>query len=122
MVLDAARDGVVGVLHCYTGSHALAEAALEAGWFVSFSGIVTFNKWTDEALIRLIPLERLLVESDSPYLAPVPRRGKRNEPAFVAHTIARVALVRGEAAETIADRTAENARRFFALAAVGVGS
>ena len=84
-----------GVLHCYTGSHALAEAALAVGWYVSFSGIVTFRKWTDDALLRLVPRDRLLVESDAPYLAPVPHRGKRNEPAWVSRTAARVAETRG---------------------------
>jgi len=69
---------VRGVLHCYTGSVALAEAALSVGWFVSFSGIITFKSWTDEALLRMVPDDRLLVESYAPYLAPVPHRGWRN--------------------------------------------
>ena len=104
-----------GVLHCYTGSHALAEAALAVGWYVSFSGIVTFKKWTDDALIRLVPDDRLLVESDSPYLAPVPHRGKRNEPAWVSCTVARVAHVRGVEASALGAQTAANAIRLFAL-------
>ena len=91
MVAEAGAAGVRGVLHCYTGSHALAETALGVGWYVSFSGIVTFKKWDDDALIRLVPDDRVLVESDSPYLAPVPNRGKRNEPAWVSFTVARVA-------------------------------
>ena len=73
MVAEAGAAGIRGVLHCYTGSHALAETALAAGWYVSFSGIVTFKKWDDDALLRLVPDDRLLVESDSPYLAPVPQ-------------------------------------------------
>ena len=116
MVVDAGRAGVIGVLHCYTGSAALAEAALDAGWYVSFSGIVTFRKWTDDALLRLVPDDRLLAESDAPYLAPVPRRGRRNEPAWVAHTIARLAEARDVDAGTLGPRTMENARRLFALA------
>ena len=116
MVVEAGRGGVSGVLHCYTGSAALAEAALEVGWYVSFSGIVTFRKWTDEALLRLVPEERLLVESDAPYLAPVPHRGKRNEPAWVTHTIARLAASRGVEAAHLARATMDNARRLFALA------
>ncbi len=116
MVADAARAGIIGVLHCYTGSAALAEAALDGGWYVSFSGIVTFRKWTDDALLRLVPEDRLLVESDAPYLAPVPRRGRRNEPALVAHTIARLAVARDVEAGALGKRTTENAQRLFALA------
>ena len=108
--------GVVGVLHCYTGSAQLAEFALDAGWYVSFSGIITFRKWTDLALLKLIPRNRLLVESDSPYLAPVPHRGKRNEPAWVVHTLDRLAEVRGEDSDGLGRTTAENAARLFGLA------
>ena len=116
MIVDAGRGGVVGVLHCYTGSAALAAAAIEVGWYVSFSGIVTFKKWTDEGLLRLVPDDRLLVESDAPYLAPVPQRGRRNEPAWVSFTVARVATARGVDAAMLGPRTAENARRLFGLA------
>jgi TatD DNase family protein len=116
MVTAAGRSGVVGVLHCYTGSPALAEAAIDAGWYVSFSGIVTFKKWTDEALLRLVPDDRLLVESDAPYLAPLPHRGKRNEPAWVSFTLARIAAARGVEADTLGALTTANARRFFGLA------
>jgi TatD DNase family protein len=77
------------------GAAALADAAIAAGWFVSFSGIVTFKKWDGDALIRDIPTGRWLVESDAPFLAPVPFRGKRNEPAHVARTLAHVAAARG---------------------------
>ena len=116
-LLDEARSaGVIGVMHCYTGSHSLAEFALAAGWYVSFSGIVTFNKWTDNELLRLVPRERLLVESDSPYLAPVPFRGKRNEPGWVAHTLSKVAAVRGDDALELGRVTAGNAQRLFGLA------
>lgn len=115
MVVEAGRNGIRGVLHCYTGSHALAEAALDAGWFVSFSGIVTFKKWDDDALIRLVPDDRLLVESDSPYLAPVPNRGKRNEPAWVSFTVARVASARGTDPLALGRQTTRNAIRFFNL-------
>jgi TatD DNase family protein len=116
MVVDAARSGVRGVLHCFTGPASIAEAALECGWFVSFSGIVTFKKWDDLALLRLVPDDRLLVESDSPYLAPVPFRGKRNEPAYVPRTIERLATVRDSTPNQIARVTTDNARRLFGLA------
>jgi len=115
MIEEAGRAGVRGVLHCYTGSHALAEAALAVGWHVSFSGIVTFKKWDDDELIRLVPDGRLLVESDSPYLAPVPQRGKRNEPAWVSFTVARVAAARGVEPSALGDLTTRNAIRFFNL-------
>jgi len=116
MVCDAGRAGVRGVLHCYTGSAALAEAALDVGWYVSFSGIVTFKKWTDVALLRMVPDDRLLAESDAPYLAPVPQRGRRNEPAWVSFTVTRLAAARGVDAAALGECTVENARRLFALA------
>jgi TatD DNase family protein len=116
MVEEAGRDGVIGVLHCYTGSVALAETALESGWFVSFAGIVTFKRWEGDDVIRVVPDNRLLVESDAPYLAPVPHRGKRNEPAWVSVTAARLAAVRGGDPADIGALTANNARRLFGLA------
>lgn len=119
LIADAAAHGVVGVLHCYTGSHSLAEQAIGAGWYVSFSGIVTFRKWGDDALIRLVPDDRLLAESDAPYLAPVPHRGKRNEPAYVTFTIAHLATARATDATTVGSHVARNAERLFGLAADG---
>ena len=116
MITAAGRAGVVGVLHCYTGSAALASDALDVGWYVSFSGIVTFRKWTDDALLRLVPEDRLLAESDAPYLAPVPNRGKRNEPAWVSHTVAKLAAVRGVETTALGAATVANARRLFSLA------
>ncbi|HEX3157784.1 MAG TPA: TatD family hydrolase [Gemmatimonadaceae bacterium] len=121
MVRDAGRRGVRGVLHCFTGSHALARAALDVGWYVSFSGIVTFRKWADEELLRLVPHERLLAESDAPYLAPVPHRGRRNEPAWVSLTVARLAAARGVEAASLGALVASNARTLFGLAAAAGG-
>lgn len=115
MVTEAGRAGVRGVLHCYTGSHALAEAALGVEWYVSFSGIVTFKRWDDDALIRLVPDDRILVESDAPYLAPVPNRGKRNEPAWVSFTVARVAAARGVDPSALGKSAAANTARLFGL-------
>lgn len=115
IVSDAGRRGVRGVMHCFTGSHALARTALDAGWCVSFSGIITFKRWTDDELLRLVPDDRLLVETDAPYLAPVPHRGKRNEPAYLGLTIARLARARGAAPEDIAELTTTNAQRLFGL-------
>ena len=120
MIVEAGAAGVVGVLHCYTGTHELAEAAIDSGWYISFSGIVTFRKWHDDDLIRLVPENRLMAESDSPYLAPVPNRGKRNEPAWVAHTVARIADARGDDPALVASVVARNARTFFGLASSAV--
>ena len=113
---DARSAGVVGVMHCYTGTQSLAEFAIEAGWYVSFSGIVTFKKWADDDLIRMVPRDRLLVESDSPYLAPVPYRGKRNEPAWVPRTLSEVATVRGDDLQELGRATTANTQRLFGLA------
>jgi TatD DNase family protein len=116
MVAEASAAGAIGVLHCYTGSHALAEYALTAGWYVSFSGIVTFRKWTDDGLLRLVPDDRLLAESDAPYLAPIPHRGKRNEPAYVTFTLARLADARRVEPAALGAQVARNAERLFGLA------
>lgn len=116
LVREAGQAGVRGVLHCFTGPRRLAEVALAAGWYVSFSGVVTFRKWTDDDLIRSIPSERVLVESDAPYLAPVPFRGKRNEPAHVGLTLTRVAAARGVSVEDFGREIVDNTVRFFDLA------
>ena len=115
LVAAAADSGVVGVLHCFTGPHHVAETALSGGWYVSFSGIVTFKKWSDDALLRLVPDDRLLVESDSPYLAPVPFRGKRNEPAYLTYVAARLAECVGCPVEEVAERTTINAQKLFGI-------
>ena len=117
MVSEAGNAGVTGVLHCFTGSLELAITALEAGWYLSFSGIVTFRNWSGDDVVRAVPADRILIESDSPYLAPVPNRGKRNEPAWVALTAARVANVRGVSIDDLMQVTTANAQRFFGLPA-----
>jgi TatD DNase family protein len=117
MMEEAGAAGVRGVLHCFTGTRGLAEAAIRADWYISFSGIVTFKKWSDDDIIRLVPDERILAESDSPYLAPVPHRGKRNEPAWVSFTVARLADARGVTAEAMGETVSANAHRLFKLAA-----
>ncbi|HSY80143.1 MAG TPA: TatD family hydrolase [Gemmatimonadaceae bacterium] len=114
-VRDAGAAGVRGVLHCYTGSHGLAQVAIDVGWYVSFAGIVTFAKWNDDALIRLVPEDRILVETDSPYLAPVPKRGRRNEPAFARYTVERLAAVRNTTTEALGAAVTANARRLLNL-------
>jgi TatD DNase family protein len=106
------------LLHCFSSSRMLAERAIAIGGYVSFSGILTFPKSTElREIARDLPAERLLVETDAPYLAPVPFRGKRNEPAYVAHTANVLAEVRGMQSEELADLTTENFRRLFRKAA-----
>lgn len=112
-----------GVLHCFSSGRALAETALDLGLYISLSGIVTFrNAGSLRAIIRDLPLDRLLVETDAPYLAPVPMRGKRNEPAFVAHTAAAVAELKGVDAAALAKATTANFFRLFARAATMVSA
>ena len=103
-----------GILHCFTSSRALAETALGLGLSISFSGVVTFkNSGELRAIARDVPLDRILVETDAPYLAPVPYRGKRNEPAFVTATASVIAEAKGVDTETIAASTRTNALRLF---------
>jgi TatD DNase family protein len=106
------------LLHCFSSTRRLAEAALAMGGYVSFSGILTFPRSTElRSIAGDVPLDRLLVETDAPYLAPVPFRGKRNEPAWVAHTAKVLAEVRGMTPEALADLTTANFRRLFRKAA-----
>ncbi|TVR80773.1 MAG: TatD family deoxyribonuclease [Rhodospirillales bacterium] len=111
---EEARGPFPGLLHCFSGSRQLADNAMELGLYISFSGVVTFKK--AEALKQIaadVPLDRLLVETDAPYLAPVPKRGKRNEPAYVAYTAAEVARLRGMGAAAFAAATTDNFLRLF---------
>jgi TatD DNase family protein len=114
---EMAAGAFRGVIHCFTASAALAERALALGLYISFSGIATFkNAEALRAVARSVPADRLLVETDAPYLAPVPMRGKRNEPAFVAHTAAFLAQLRGVPLETLAAQTTRNFYALFAKA------
>jgi TatD DNase family protein len=109
--------GTLGVLHSFSSGRALLEEALAIGWYASFSGMITFKKFDALDLVRMVPSDRILVETDTPYLAPVPHRGKTNEPAFVVHTARRAAEIRGEDPDEFAARTLENTRRFYGLPA-----
>lgn len=111
---EMGRGRFTGVLHCFSSSRQLADKAVELGLYISLSGIVTFKK-ADELreTAKAVPLDRLLVETDAPYLAPMPMRGKRNEPAFVAHTAALVAGLRGMDPSAFHRRTGENFFRLF---------
>jgi TatD DNase family protein len=119
-MLDAAvkQGGVTGVLHCFTGSAELARKALELGFFISLSGIVTFKNARDlQDTARWLPADQMLVETDSPFLAPVPHRGHKCEPAFVADTAAFVADLRGEDPNSLGESTTANFFRLFSRAA-----
>ena len=114
ILLEEYRKGPFpGLIHCFSSSGKLAETALEIGFYISFSGILTFkNAEAVREVAEIVPLDRLLVETDAPYLAPMPHRGKQNEPAFTANTAQRLAQVKGLADEEIAAITSDN---FFAL-------
>ncbi|MDO9468792.1 MAG: TatD family hydrolase [Thiobacillus sp.] len=106
-----------GVMHCFTESLAVAEAAIDQGFYISFSGIVTFKNATSlREVAATIPLERMLIETDSPYLAPVPHRGQTNEPGFVMHVAEEIARVRGMRVEAVGEATTQNFFRLFAAA------
>ncbi|MEN3365710.1 MAG: TatD DNase family protein [Burkholderiales bacterium] len=108
--------GAGGVMHCFTESLEVAEAAIEMGFYISFSGIVTFKSAKDlQAVARAVPLERTLIETDSPYLAPVPFRGKTNEPGFVRHVGEYLATLKGLPLERVAQQTTDNFFNLFKI-------
>ncbi len=103
-----------GVMHCFTETQAVAEAAMAQGFFISFSGIVTFKNAKDlKETAKAVPLERMLIETDSPYLAPAPYRGKMNQPGYVKHVAEEIALLKGVSIEEVARVTTENFFRLF---------
>ncbi len=111
---EEGADAVGGVFHCFTESAEVARAALDLGFHISFSGIVTFKNAAElRDVARWVPLERLLIETDSPYLAPVPHRGKRNQPAYVRFVAEAIAKERGIAVETLAHATSMNFQHLF---------
>ncbi|HEX8216341.1 MAG TPA: TatD family hydrolase [Allosphingosinicella sp.] len=117
---EMGKGAFTGVIHCFTASRDFAEKALALGFYVSMSGIVTFKNARDlQETAKTIPLDRLLIETDAPFLAPVPHRGRTCEPAFVADTARFLAGLRGESFETLAEATAANFDRLFAKAAAG---
>jgi TatD DNase family protein len=108
--------GLGGVLHCFTGTSEHARAALDLGFIISFAGNVTYTKATNiQQVAKEVPLDRMFIETDSPYLAPIPHRGKRNEPAFVAETAKFIANLRGISVEELGRATTENFYRFFRI-------
>lgn len=111
---EEGADEVGGVMHCFTESWEMAQQSMALGFYVSFSGIVTFKNARDlQETARQMPLDRLLIETDSPYLAPVPHRGKRNDPSFVVHVAEKIAELRGVSADEIAQASTENFHNLF---------
>jgi TatD DNase family protein len=111
---EQTRGAITGVIHCFTGTKRLAQAMVDIGFLISVSGIATFKKAQDlRDAIATVPLDRLLVETDSPYLAPQPVRGKPNEPAYVVHTAAMLAELKGVTPDALADATTDNFFRLF---------
>ncbi len=113
LLRDVGQSRARGVMHCFSGDMKLAEQSLEIGFYISFSGIITFKKADDlREIVKHVPFDRLLVETDAPYLAPIPHRGKRNEPAFVKHTANMVAQLKEKTYDEVATQTTQN---FYAL-------
>jgi TatD DNase family protein len=111
-----APHGIGGIMHCFSGGPEEARCALGLGFYLSFGGIVTFPKaLAVQEAAKSAPRDRILVETDAPYLAPVPKRGKRNEPALIVHTARKLAELRGESYEELCDATSENFRRLLLL-------
>ncbi|MBN1850123.1 MAG: TatD family hydrolase [Deltaproteobacteria bacterium] len=108
--------GARGVIHCFSGDYDLAMRFMDMGYYISIPGTVTYSKASNiQDVAARIPLERMLVETDAPFLAPVPKRGKRNEPAFVIHTAKKIAELRGMDFEEVARQTSENTRKLFGI-------
>ncbi len=114
LVLESAGE-VTGVMHCFAAGRQVFDVALDVGWYVSFSGLVTFRNYDGLDLVAAVPADRLLIETDSPYLAPAPHRGRRNEPAYVVEVARRVAELRGQTVDDVAGITTRNACRFYGL-------
>ena len=116
MLAEEGADEVGGIMHCFVEDLATAERAIELGFYISFSGIVTFNSANElKEVAKALPAERILVETDAPYLAPVPYRGKSNQPAYVREVAEYIAELRGVSYEEIAQQTGENFNRLFGL-------
>ena len=115
-MLGARQGRLTGVVHCFSGDRAMARKCLDLGFSLSVPGTVTFPKAEElRSVVKYVPLEFLLLETDAPYLAPQPHRGKRNEPAYMAKTAAKIAELQGLSYEEVASRTTENARKLFGL-------
>lgn len=121
LLKPASKRSKPGVIHCFTGSERFADIMLDYGFYISISGVVTFkNAHSLRTIVKRVPLDRILVETDSPYLAPVPKRGKPNEPAYVRYTAEKVAEIREMPLEAVATQTTDNFFTLFARAHRGL--
>ena len=117
LIDEYGKGAFTPLLHCYTGGPTLAEAVLALGGYISFSGIITFKNAGDiRAIAQTTPLDRIIIETDCPYLAPVPMRGRRNEPAYVVHVAEKLAEIKGLSLDEVAEKTTENFFRLFSRA------
>ncbi|MCK9229668.1 MAG: TatD family hydrolase [Syntrophales bacterium] len=115
-MLEEHRGNLTGVVHCFSGDYAMARRCLDLGYYISIPGTVTYGKAeTLREVVRAVPLNRLMVETDAPFLSPEPKRGKRNEPAFVVYTARKIADLRGESFERVARETTKNAQKLFGI-------
>ena len=123
LMREEGADTVGGILHCFTESIEVAEEAISMGFFISFSGIVTFKKARElHEIARRIPLQNILIETDAPYLAPTPHRGKTNQPAFVRHVAEEIARLRGVSLAEVAEITTQNFMRLFPQTAAQIAN
>ena len=107
-----------GVFHCFSGDYNMAKQCIDLGFYISVPGVVTFDKAkTIQDVVKHVPLSSILLETDAPYLAPIPHRGKRNEPSFIIHTAKKVAELKGLSLEEVTDATTQNAKSLFHIAA-----
>jgi TatD DNase family protein len=114
---EESAEKVGGMVHCFTGTMDLAKKYLDFGFIVSFTGIITFKKADDlREIVKMVPLEQMTIETDSPFLTPMPFRGKKNQPAYVKHVAECVAEIKGVSFEEVAEKTTANAKRFFGIA------
>ena len=116
LLKDNGIQNVGGVVHCFTGTKELAKRYLDLGFYISFTGIITFKNAQDlRDVVKMVPIEKMMVETDSPFLAPVPKRGKKNEPSYVRYVAEEVAKIKGLSIEDVAKITSKNAKDFFKI-------
>jgi TatD DNase family protein len=115
LIENTAKSGWSGVFHCFSGDRNFAQRVLDLGFLISFTGTITFKNSTSTPVVKYVPIDRLLLETDSPFLAPVPHRGRRNEPAYVNFIARKIAEIKGLSVQEVAQQTTANAEELFAI-------